>query len=383
MLGFGKYLYTLLYFKVTITKEAKMTRSIIFLFLILFLTLTPVTAEEEPLDIDIEFPAFYEVNISGALAKNIGVAGLSYPVTVKVSSAGEEVNLTNRDLEIRFTYSRSTPQNRSIFLYNKIFIENTTFNVTFNLTKELRNGKCSCFQFNIGFLEMGWYVIEWREILGNEEMEEGDALFISITGPMEYENLVKQSQLLDAEKKSAESSEKSANYSKWGAIVTAVLAGFTLLIVVVSYLTLKQIQKDREVDLLRRRLGNLYSMLKYNKDSLNQKLPFQVSSKHLLYKRRMDFYTKFRESLYLGSKDLVDIAEKFLEYIEQNKVPQEKEEEFKEIREKLIKQIDSDYDKYLKKLLRLTKKPKWWWNVLSDASEFRSSLTIQNLYKKK
>ena len=336
-----------------------MTRSLIFLFLILFLTLTPVTAEEEPLDIDIEFPAFYEVNISGALAKNIGVGGVLYPVTVNVSSVSKEVNLTNRYLKIRFTYRGSNPEKRSIFSYNKNFTEDITLIDAFNLTKELRNGECSCFQFNIMFLETGWYVIEWREILGKEEMDEGRAMLISIIEPMEYENLVKQAQVLDAEKKSAEASEKSAKYSKCGATVAAVLAGFTLLIVVVSYRTLKQIQKDREVDLLRRRLGNLYSMLKYNKDILNQKLPFPVSYKHPIYKRWMDFYTKFRENFYLGSDDLVDIAEKFLEYIDQNKVPQEKEEEFKEIREKLIKQIDSDYDKYLKKLLKLTKRPKW------------------------
>jgi hypothetical protein len=351
MLCFGKYLYTLLYFKVTIIKEAKMTKSIIFLFLMLFLILTPVTSEEEPLNITVEFPAFYEVNISGALAKNIGVGGVLYPVTVNVSSVSKEVNLTNRYLKIWFTYRGSNPEKRSIFSYNKNFTEDITLIDTFNLTKELRNGERSCFQFNIMFLETGWYVIEWREIFGKEEMEEGRAMLISIIEPMEYENLVKQAQVLDAQK-------KSAKYSKWGATVAAVLAGFTSLIVVVSYLTLKQIQKDREVDLLRRRLGNLYSMLKYNKDILNQKLPYQVYHKHPLYKRWLDFYTKFRENLYLGSDDLVDIAQKFLEYIDQNKVPQEKEEEFKEIREKLIKQIDSDYDKYLKKLLKLTKRPK-------------------------
>jgi hypothetical protein len=306
-----------------------------------------------------------------------------YPVTVNVSSVSKEVNLTNRYLKIWFTYRGSNPEKRSIFSYNKNFTEDITLIDTFNLTKELRNGECSCFQFNIMFLETGWYVIEWREIWGKEEMEEGRAMLISIIEPMEYENLLKQAQVLDAQKKSAEASERSAKYSKCGATVAAVLAGFTLLIVVVSYLTLKQIQKDREVDLLRRRLGNLYSMLKYNKDILNQKLPFTVYYKHPKYNQWIDFYTKFRESLYLGSDDLVDIAQKFLEYIDQNKVPQEKEEEFKEIREKLIKQIDSDYDKYLKKLLKLTKRPKWWWNVLSDASEFRSSLTIQNLYKKK
>jgi hypothetical protein len=75
-------------------------RSFIFPFLTLYLIFTPVTAEEEPLDINITFPAFYEVNISGALAKNIGVAGLGYPVTVNVSSADKEVNLTTRSLEV-------------------------------------------------------------------------------------------------------------------------------------------------------------------------------------------------------------------------------------------------------------------------------------------
>jgi hypothetical protein len=321
--------------------------------------LTPVTAEEEPLDIDIdiEFLAFYEVNISGALAKNIGVAGLSYPVTVNVSSAGKEVNLTNRYLEVRFNYRGLNTQNQPIFSYKKHFIRSITLIDKFSLAKELKNGECSRFQFNISFLETGWYVIEWREILGNEEMEEGEAMFISITGPMEYENLLKQAQVLDAQKKSAEASEKSAkasektaNATKWLAIVTAALAFFT-------FVTVTQIRKDREVDLLRRRLGNLYSMLKRNKDILNQKpaLDSRHAKRHAKYVLWMAFYTKFKENLYLASDELVLVAEKFLEYIDLNRVPEEKEKEFFEIRRNLIEQIDSDYDKYLK-LLKLTEK---------------------------
>ena len=211
-----------------------MTRSLIFLFLILFLLLMPVTAEEEPLDIDIEFPAFYEGNISGALAKNIGVGGVLYPVTVNVSSVSKEVNLTNRYLKIWFSYRGSNPEKRSIFFYNKNFTEDITLIDTFNLTKELRNGEYSRFQFNIMFLETGWYVIEWREILGKEEMKEGRAMLISIVEPMEYENLLKQAQVLDAEKKSAKASEKTAEDTRWLAIATFLMAVATFLMVIVT-----------------------------------------------------------------------------------------------------------------------------------------------------
>ena len=345
-----------------------MLKSLIFLFLILFLILMPVTAEEKPLDIGIEFQEFYEGNFSGVKTKVIGTVGIPYQGNVVVRYPNEEVNLANRSLELKFSYkdipeseiSEQKTTDREIFWYNERYYSyefNDTFDLSEKLGEKLSKGE-SNFSFDIAFLEAGMYKITYKEQSEKDSICSINSIFISIVEPIEWVKLTKQSQLLDAEKKSAEASEKSAKYSKCGATVAAVLAGFTLLIVVVSYRTLKQIQKDREVDLLRRRLGNLYSMLKYNKDILNQKLPFTVACFHPKYNQWIDFYTKFRKSLYLGSDDLVDISQKFLEYIDQNKVPQEKEEEFKEIREKLIKQIDSDYDKYLKKLLKLTKKPK-------------------------
>lgn len=91
-------------------------KAIIFMFLILFLILTPLTAQEEPLDIDVEFPNFYEVNISGEKGKIIGVAGVCYPLCFNVSPSCKEVNLTKLYLNISFTYNGEF-YNQSIYSY--------------------------------------------------------------------------------------------------------------------------------------------------------------------------------------------------------------------------------------------------------------------------
>ena len=64
----------------------------------------PVTAEEEPLNITVEFPALYEVNISGVEVKVIGMVGIPYQGNVVVRSQNEEANLANRSLELKFIY---------------------------------------------------------------------------------------------------------------------------------------------------------------------------------------------------------------------------------------------------------------------------------------
>ena len=70
-----------------------MLKSFIIVFLMLFLVLTPVIAKEEPLVIDIEFPALYEVNISGVEVKVIGMVGIPYQGNVTVGSQNEGANI--------------------------------------------------------------------------------------------------------------------------------------------------------------------------------------------------------------------------------------------------------------------------------------------------
>ncbi len=294
-------------------------KSIVFIFLLLFLILMPVAAEKELLDLNIEFPAFYETNISGVLGKNIGVAGWEYPVTVTVSPV--EVNLNNRYLYVSFTYNGPF-DNQSIYVYKNETIEANRLIDRFNLidlTEDQLNGNCSIFR--ITFMETGSYIVQWREKVENEELKPYTGMRISIVEPYEYELLLKQSQVLDAEKESAEAainsskaSEKTANATTIVAIFTAILAVFTLFIVLVSFRTLKQIQKDREVDLLRKRLENLYSMLKFNRRILEMYNPSPRAGG--LSQRESDFYREVRAKLYLGSDDLVAKAEKILEIID-------------------------------------------------------------------
>lgn len=208
-------------------------KAIIFIFLILFLILTPLTAQEEPLDIDVEFPNFYEVNISGEKGKIIGVAGVCYPLCFNVSPSCKEVNLTKLYLNISFTYNGEF-YNQSIYSYgnNCNYLETKELEIlcdTFNLKKELDNGKRSCFCRSIVFFEPGTYITEWREIVGHEEMETGKLRRISIVEPYEYENLIKQAQLIDAEKRSAETSEETANATKLLAKITSFLVFATLI----------------------------------------------------------------------------------------------------------------------------------------------------------
>lgn len=200
-----------------------MKRSIIFVFLLFFLILAPVTAEKEPLGINLEFPAFYEINISGKPAKNIGVAGVEYPLTFYVDFADKKVNLTNRYLEVSFIYEGSSLSNESIFVFDEYFVENDMLNVTFSLSEELWNGECSSFHNKITFVEPGSYWIQWREIIGKNETPWG-AMRISIVEPYEYENLQKQAQLIDAERDIADE--------------TSALTKVTFGLVIAAFITL-------------------------------------------------------------------------------------------------------------------------------------------------
>jgi len=332
----------------------------------LFLVLTPVIAEEEPLVIDIEFPALYVVNISGVEVKVIGMVGIPYQGNVTVGSQNEEANLANRSLELKFIYkdipeseiSEQKTTDRSIFWYNEGYKNFYEFDDTFDLSEKfgekLSKGESKSFPFGIAFLETGMYKITYKEQSEKHSICSIKSKFISIIEPMEYENLLKQAQVLDAQKKSAEASEETANATKDLARITALLAFVTFVIALVSIITFRQIRKDREIDLLRKRLGNLYSMLNFHTDIFNKDLSKRDDPD---YKSWMDFYKKFRENLYLGSDDLVEKAKHFLEeYVDSNeiRVHATENKQFKEDTEKLISQINSDYEKYLNRLMELT-----------------------------
>jgi hypothetical protein len=340
---------------------AKIWRAHILVFIALCLLLTPVTAAVGPLGINVDFPSFYEVNISGAKGKLIGVAGVHYPVTFNVSPTSKELDLNNRYLNVSFTYNGPF-YGQSVFCYKDYFEEKNMLNDTFslsNLSKDQLNGNCGVFK--IAFYESGTYVVQWNEIVGDNELKPGNAVRISIVEPYEYEALLKQSQLLEAEKMSAAASENAAKYSKWMAVITGVLAFFTALLAWNASSTSKQIQRDREIDLLRKRLENLYSMLRFNRQVFERYNPSPRADG--LSQEESDFYRKVRANLYLGSNDLVPKAKKLLDlidgggYIGGKRVD---DDELKKIKKDLIDQVDSDYEKYMGTLIELTKPRRWW-----------------------
>jgi len=320
----------------------------------------------EPLGVKVEIPSFYGMNISGAEGNLIGVAGLHYPVMFNVSPTNKEVNLTNRHLKVYFTY-KGPFYGQSVFVYEDYFEEKVVLNDTFSLsnlsTNQLSGNRGV---FKIAFYESGTYVVQWNELVGTKELQPGTGMQISIVEPYEYEALLKQSQVLDAEKESAEAainssiaSERTANATTMSSYLTAFLAFFTLLVVLVSYCTLKQIQKDRDVDLLRKRLENLYSMLRFNKRMLERYNPSPRADG--LSQEESDFYREVRSDLYLGSDDLVAKAKKLLDIIDGGGTLEGKtvkDDELEKIKKDIIGQIDSDYEKYMGRLIELTKIPK-------------------------
>ncbi|MCK4733554.1 MAG: hypothetical protein KAT65_13965 [Methanophagales archaeon] len=187
------------------------------------------------------------MNIWGALAKNIGVAGLGYHPTVYVNSTSKEVDLTNRILEVTFNYEGNNTRNLPIFGYEGHFYRNVTFSIYFRLADELNNGECSRFQFEIQLLKPGSYWVEWFEIVDGKRME-GSGMRIQIIEPYEWENIIKQANLIEAENKSAEASENAANTTKWLARGTFALVFATFALGFITYfVTSKSIKESRIV----------------------------------------------------------------------------------------------------------------------------------------
>jgi hypothetical protein len=229
-------------------------KTFIFLFLIMFLIVTPVTADEEFLNIDIELPDFYEINVSGVSGKPIGISGVIYPGYVTVGLPNKEIDLTNSSLEIRFYYSeiqkmtnfeeatyKEAKPTYPIFGYNnnpsgppscehkRSFEFYDSFNLSDTFGAKLRKGENITLPlFQIEFFETGSYIME-----GKWMTEKGEARYrvqrISIIDPPEYAALLQQAQLIEAEKQSAEASEGVAIATRWLALISAGLVGATLV----------------------------------------------------------------------------------------------------------------------------------------------------------
>jgi hypothetical protein len=232
--------------------------------------LIPVSANEEALYIDIEFPDFYEITTG---CKCIGVVGYNYTGIVTIRAQNKEVNLTNKILEIECNYrdTEKRDPDRAIFIYKgldcvKIYDQ---INLSEKLnTTLLGKGENKSFPINIFFRQTGFHEMRCKE--------KGESKWyiwsISIIEPIEWEKLTKQAELIEAEKESAQASERSAqaseetaNSTKWLARVTFFLAIFTAFL---AFITVR-IEGIRRKDRKRRFLNILLAEFKSNMTILN------------------------------------------------------------------------------------------------------------------
>jgi len=80
-----------------------------------------------------------------------------------------------------------------------------------------------------------------------------------------------------------------------------------------------------------------------------------------LSQEESDFYREVRANLYLGSDDLVAKAKMLLNIRDGGGTLDGKtveDDELEKIKKDLIDQINLDYEKYMERLIELTKKPK-------------------------
>jgi len=206
------------------------------------LTLTPISANEEPLHIGIAFPDFYKINVSATSCKPIGLVGINYTGIVTVWAPKKEVNLTNRYMLIDcFHKDEKELDTDKVFIFNNIDcyrLPSHRLNLSDELNEtSLSKGEYKNFSFTIFFYEAGLYDFRWKE--SGEPRDIDTVRIISIVSPIEYEQLTKQAEVLDAEKKSVEASKKIALFTIILAGVTGVLAFGTFLMVWYSAINLK------------------------------------------------------------------------------------------------------------------------------------------------
>jgi len=212
----------------------------------------PISGNGDSLDIFIDFPDFYKVNVTGCTScKIIGLVGVNYTGYVYVYSPNKDMNLTNRSLQFNLIHKNEEKINADeFFLFNNIpvlHLDHYSLNLPEKLhTTALRKHENRNFSFTLFFYETGLYELSWKE----KEESDWNVKLISIVEPLEYEQLTKQAELIGAEKESAESAQKTAIWTLALAIVTAFLVAISFGTVIVSYRTSKQIKNSLIYDVL-------------------------------------------------------------------------------------------------------------------------------------
>jgi hypothetical protein len=234
-------------------------RGFILLFLILLLTLTPVSANEETLDINIEFPGFYEITTG---CKCVGVVGHNYTANVIIRAQNKEVNLTNKILEIKCDYREREKLSPDEHIYIYKGLDSVWIDDSFNLSEELNTTLLGeeenvSFPIYIYFYETGLHEMRWKE----KEESKWYVSYISIVPPIEWENLIKQAELIEAEKLSAEKSGKIADETKRLANITLFAALVALIIPFLVALAIFYLQSLKRTI---RIINAFYNEIKHN-----------------------------------------------------------------------------------------------------------------------
>lgn len=248
-------------------------KQLIFSYLILLFIVSTVTAQSV-VDSDIDFSKFYEVNVSGDKAKIIGMVYWPYPLNITLYSRDKDIALNKYDiLIINITYVDIEPSNilnsdkyttnKPIFHYNNSYqncyrISNSTN--LYQVFKTLKKGEeLSKELFNITFLEPGSYVISWK-LVGEKDYK---SKFVSIATPLEYEQLTKQSGVLEAERRSANAMQKTMV----GTLILAIVTGFLAFFSVYStYSTNKERMQNKILERIQHVLLPIEERIRYDID---------------------------------------------------------------------------------------------------------------------
>ncbi len=138
--------------------------ALILLVLILIQFAALSNAEAPPFTgVEIQFPSFYEMNISGAMAKNIGVVGIQYTGRINITNFDKIDKRSLDDTFIYFTfdklYSEFNYSGVRTYIYNENGVDGSFFNDSVSLSK---CKECVFHDFSIVFLQIGTYVISWK-----------------------------------------------------------------------------------------------------------------------------------------------------------------------------------------------------------------------------
>lgn len=234
----------------------KKWKTVIIIILSLFL-ISPIYAEEGRLEVDISFPDFEPVNISGKVVANlIGLRPVEYDGCIKVTSIGGASDLTNKNLGVIFSYLDQTKEEPIMNLdrslrYNSSYM---IYDLSEKIGNILQKDNSGCIYFQASFLKTGTYSVQW-ELIGDKREDTVKMKYFSIVDPVTYENLRQQRELTSAEKnvaqaqvEASDSLDVTAKETRKLAKFTALLATFTALTAFVASLSiLTYIQRFRPV----------------------------------------------------------------------------------------------------------------------------------------